>query len=253
MRLREKVALVTGGGSGIGRATSTLFAGEGAKVVVADSVVDGARETVQTIKENGGEAISVQGDVSQAADAERMVQETVNTYGKLDVLFNNAGYNVYGSVHELSEQDWDKLMSVNLKGVFLVSKYAVKHMMKTGGGSIVNNASSFGIIAYPRDPVYCASKGGIISLTRQMALDYASYNIRVNCICPGPTLTPRIERAIKAAPDPEERRKQSIKNVLLGRFAKPEEIAYPVLFLASDEASFITGIALQADGGQTIH
>lgn len=253
MRLEGEVALVTGGGSGIGRAVALLFGREGASVVVSDSVESTGEDTVRVIKRAGNKAVFIQGDVSKSEDAKLMVEKCLSAYGKLTVLFNNAGYNIFGSVDELAEKDWDRLIEVNLKGTFLVSKYAVKEMLKQKRGSIVNNASTLGFVSNPKDAAYCASKGGVIALTRQMAFDYAKRGIRVNCVCAGPTLTPRMERNLSQSKNPDERRKEILSRVLFDRFATPEEIAYPVLFLASKEASFITGTALVVDGGQTVH
>ncbi|MDG6998712.1 MAG: glucose 1-dehydrogenase [Nitrososphaerota archaeon] len=253
MRLEGEAALVTGGGSGIGRAVALLFAREGASVVVSDSVESAGEDTVRAIKNEGKKSAFVKGDVSKSEDAKRMVEKCLIECGKLTILFNNAGFNIFGSVDELDENDWNRLIEVNLKGTFLVSKYAVKEMLKQKNGSIVNNASTLGFVSNPRDAAYCASKGGVIALTRQMAFDYAKHGIRVNCVCAGPTLTPRMERTIQSHKNPHELRKEILSRVLFDRFATPEEIAYPVLFLASKEASFITGSALVVDGGQTIH
>ncbi|MGI0091554.1 MAG: SDR family NAD(P)-dependent oxidoreductase [Nitrososphaerales archaeon] len=251
MRLQDKVAVVTGAASGIGRETAILFAQEGASVVVADLNADG-ESTVDNIRKMGGGACFTKGDVSIESDAERIVDVAINEYGTIDILFNNAGINMLGAVHDLSRTDWDRLLSVNLTGTFLVSKHAVKHMMKQKRGSIVNNASTFGLIGREIEAVYCASKGAVIALTRQMAIDYSAYNIRVNCVCPGITLTPRIRKLIENRSDPEEYRNNRIALVPLRRYADPREIAYPVLFLASDESSFVTGASLVADGGETI-
>jgi 3-oxoacyl-[acyl-carrier protein] reductase len=250
-RLQGKVALVTGAASGIGRETALLFSREGALVVASD-VSDKVGDVVDTIRRDGRKAVSVIGDVSKETDAERMVGFAVESFGRVDIVFNNAGYNYPSRAHLLERSEWDRLLSVNLTGTFLVSKHAIKEMMGQKSGSIVNNASTHGIIASSEDAAYSASKGGVISLTRQMAMDYAPYNIRVNCVCPGPTLTPRIQRAIDSSPDPNARRDRSIRRVLLGRFATSLEIAYGVLYLASDEASFVTGSSLVIDGGQTI-
>ena len=243
---------MTGGGSGIGRATAILFAREGASVVISDSVESGAEDTVRAIKSEGNNCFFQKGDVSKSDDAKRMVERCLSEYGKITVLFNNAGFNIFGTVDSLEEKDWDRLLEVNLKGTFLVSKYAVKEMMKARHGSIVNNASTLAFISKPNDAAYCASKGAVLSLTRQMAFDYAKYGIRVNCICAGPTMTPRMDHQIKAFSNPDARSKEIISRVILNRFATPDEIAYPVLFLASKESSFVTGSALLADGGQTI-
>ena len=250
-RLSGKVALVTGAASGIGFETAKLFSEEGASLILSDVSKD-VDNVARTICESGSRALSVIGDVSKEQDAEKMVATAIHEFGKLDVVFNNAGYNFTRSVHEIQRKDWDNLLSVNLTGTLLVSKYAVTSMIERRSGAIVNNASTHGIIGSFQDAPYSASKGGVISLTRQMAVDYAPYNIRINCICPGPTLTPRIQRGIDNSPDPKARIERSIGRVPLGRFAHPREIAYGVLFLASDEASFVTGSSLVVDGGQTV-
>jgi NAD(P)-dependent dehydrogenase (short-subunit alcohol dehydrogenase family) len=250
-RLSGKVALVTGAASGIGLETAKLFLEEGASLVVSD-----VSEEMDLVAKNfrlaGSSAVSVIGDVSKESDSERMVRTALDAFGKLDILFNNAGYSFHSSAHELMREDWDKQLAVNLTGTFLVSKYAIRAMIEKKKGSIVNNASTHGLIGTKEDAPYSASKGAVISLTRQMAVDYAQHNIRVNCVCAGPTLTPRIQRAIDSSPDPKARVDRSIDRVLFHRFAHPREIAYGVLFLASDEASFITGSSLVIDGGQTI-
>ncbi len=251
MRLKDKVALVTGAGSGIGRATAILLAKEGAKVVVADVDPKGGTETATKIKNAGGEALFVQADVSKAVDAENMIKTAVDKYGRLDVLFNNAGINPQGTVVDTSEELWDRIIDINLKGVFLSSKYAVP-LMEKRGGVIVNTASVNGICALPNECAYDASKGGVIMLTKAMALDHGHQNIRVNCICPGITRTPLIERYIQESPHPEEALENSTKlNYAIRRLIEPEEIAHTVLFLASDEASAITGAVYVVDGGYT--
>lgn len=252
-RLLGKVGVVTGGGSGIGRATAELFAQEGAKVAVVDSVSLSGEETVQLIEKGGGDALYLNADVSMDDQVRQMVESTISKFKKIDILFNNVGQNLYKPVLDVEEREWDHILAVNLKSVYLGSKYALPYMIKGGGGSIVNTASTFGLIGNPKMPAYCASKGAIVSLTRQMALDYASHNVRVNCVCPGPTLTPRIAKKINSVEDPDRYRRDLISTVPLGRFAEAIEIAYSVLFLASDESSFVTGSALVVDGGQTAH
>ena len=245
-RLEGKVAVITGAGSGIGRETALLFAREGAKVVVADYVPEAGEETVRQIRESGGEAIFVKTDVSKASDAERMVRETTAKYGKLDILHNNAG--ILGRVAfvgDAIEEDWDRVMEVNLKGVFLCSKYAVQEMIKGGGGVIISNASAMGLVGLPGNASYSAAKGGIIQFTRTMALEYASSNIRVNCICGGWIDTPMNEEL------GENIVKWTLRETPLGRWGKPEEVAQAALYLASDESSFVTGTALVVDGGWT--
>jgi len=254
LKLKDKVAIITGGGSGIGRVTASLFAKEGANVVLVDIDSKKGQETVRMIKNAGGEATFIEADVTKAADAERMVKEAVANYGKLDILHNNAGFWLIGSldrVTHISEGDWDRIIDVNLKSVFLCSKYAVPEMIRNGGGIIINTASEAGLVGYPDSAAYCAAKGGVVLLTRQMALDYAPVNIRVNCICPANVLTPLMERYLATLDHPEQTR-QAIEQVMpLGRFCTPEEVAYGALYLASDESSFTTGTALVIDGGVT--
>jgi len=251
-RLDGKVAIVTGGASGMGKTTAILFAREGAKVVVADCVVEGGEDTVSKIKEAGGEAIFVKTDVSQEADATAMVKTAVDTYGKLDVLFNCAGILERENVplHEVKAKDFDKVVAVNLKGVFLGMKYAIPEMIKNGGGSIINQGSISEIRGVPCAASYAASKGGIASMSRAAAADYIKYNIRVNWTLPGLIATPMITR------DAFHGDKEGLERLRLQqpmkRFAKEEEIAYLVLFLASDEAPYMTGTGVKIDGGLTL-
>jgi NAD(P)-dependent dehydrogenase (short-subunit alcohol dehydrogenase family) len=229
-----------------------LFASEGARVLCVDLLGDAADKTAGAIREQGGQADACQADVRSAADTQRMVATVLERFGQFDILFNNAGTGIRKPVHELEESEWDLVLDTNLKSVFLGSKAALPHFMAQGSGNIINTASTFSLLASPRYPAYCASKGGVLMLTKQMALDYGPA-IRVNCICPGATNTPRMQRNIANAPNPEEYiRGLNNLNRVMGRLAEPREIAYSALFLASDEASFVTGHALVADGGQTI-
>ncbi|MDE0637800.1 MAG: glucose 1-dehydrogenase [Candidatus Poribacteria bacterium] len=247
MRLKDKVAIITGAASGIGKATAKLFAEHGAKVVVADIDKDGGNQTVANIHNAGNEAIYVQTDVTIKADTEQMVAQTVKTYGKLDILFNNAGIAMRLPVAELSEDDWHRCLNVNLTGVFLCAKAAIPAMQQNGGGTIINMSSIFGIVGADVRAAYVASKGAVTNLTRGMALDYAQDNIRVNCICPGFVETPLVAGVVRT---PEEYQKLADKHPLR-RLGQPEEIAYGALYLASDESAFVTGIALPIDGGYT--
>ncbi|RKU09812.1 short-chain dehydrogenase [Candidatus Poribacteria bacterium] len=247
MRLKDKVAIITGAASGIGKATAKLFAEHGAKVVVADIDKDGGNQTVAKIHNAGNEAIYVQTDVTIKADTEQMVAQTVKTYGKLDILFNNAGIAMRLPVAELPEDDWHHCLNVNLTGVFLCAKAAIPAMQQNGGGSIINMSSIFGIVGADVRAAYVASKGAVTNLTRGMALDYAQDNIRVNCICPGFVETPLVAGVVRT---PEEYQKLADKHPLR-RLGQPEEIAYGALYLASDESAFVTGIALPIDGGYT--
>ncbi len=250
MRLKDKVVLVTGGGSGIGQAAVLLCAREGAKVVITDIAEADGLETERMLRKQEREGLFIHADVTKESDWREVMGVVEKKYGHLDILFNNAGSNLMKPVTEVAEEEWDGLLALNLKGVFLGAKHAIPSMLKGGGGSIINNASTFGLIGFPNMPTYCASKGGVIALTRQLALDYAGQNIRVNSICCGPTLTPRLQRYLEMGETPAE---DILKGVPMGRFARPEEIAPAIVFLGSDEASYITGSALVIDGGQTAH
>ncbi|MFC1929207.1 SDR family NAD(P)-dependent oxidoreductase [Chloroflexota bacterium] len=251
MRLKDKVAVITGAGSGIGKATAKLFAKEGARVVAADISENAGQEVVQQIKQEGGETTFVRVDVSSAVDVQRMVQTAINSYGRLDILFNNAG--VAGvPFDEETEEEWRRVIDINLTGPFLGCMYAVPEMKKQGGGNIINTGSVAGLSGSSRSTAYAASKAGVVLLSRVLARSFAKDNIRVNCICPGPIKTPLAEYFL-GYPKTEEERQKKLATVAalvpLGRVGKPEEIASLVLFLASDESSFVNGAALVADGG----
>src|ERR1044071_3223908 len=245
MRLANKVAIVTGGGSGIGKATCIAFAREGAKVVVVDLKKDAADATA---KEIGGVAFGA--DVSKAKDVEAMVKFAEDTFGKLNVIFNNAGIfpDADGSVTETSEETWDLVMNVNLKSVFLGCKYAIPALLRTGGGSIINTASFVALMGAAAPQIaYTASKGGVLSMTREIAVEFARKNIRANALCPGPVATPLLEELLA---DPVRRQRRLVHNPP-GRFAKAEEMANAALFLASDESSYVNGATFLVDGGIT--
>ncbi|MGQ9572625.1 MAG: SDR family oxidoreductase, partial [Dehalococcoidia bacterium] len=249
MRLRDKVALVTGSGSGIGKATALLFGREGAKVMSVDLNGDTARATASEITAAGGQADSLQADVSVAADVERMIGTTVERFGRLDVLVNNAGIEVIMPIVQVPEEMWDRLIDVNLKGVFLGCKYAIPQMIRQGGGAIVNTASIAGLRGFATFGTYSASKGGVVLLTKTLAVEYARFNIRINCVCPGIIRTPMVDRGLLAVPEPEAALERFEQAHPMGRLGEPEEVAQAMLFLASDEASFITGVPLPVDGG----
>ncbi len=252
MRFRNKTVLITGAGVGIGRAAAIRFAEEGADVAVNSLTPKNGEETLRLVLEKGGRAFYIQGDVSVAADARAMVEKTVQTFGRIDVLVNNAGIVLPGRVDDMSEEDWDRTMSVNLKGVFLVSKYAVLEMKKSGGGVIVNNASVAALKGLKERGAYSASKGGVLSLTKAMAADYLQDHIRVNCVCPGTTYTPSLERRIQAFADPEKARQDFIARQPMGRLGRDDEIAEAMLFAASEAAGFLNGAVISIDGGMTI-
>ncbi|MFC2003963.1 SDR family NAD(P)-dependent oxidoreductase [Chloroflexota bacterium] len=251
MRLKDKVAVITGAGSGIGRATAKLFAQEGAKVVATDISENAGKEVVQKIKQEGGEATFVQVDVTSAVDVQRMIRTAINSYGRLDILFNNAG--VAGvPFDEETEEEWRRVIDINLTGPFLGCMYAIPEMKKQGGGNIINTGSIAGLSGGGKSVSYAASKAGVILLSRALGRSYAKDNIRVNCICPGPTKTAFTEASMRYPKNEEERQKKlaaTAAKIPLGRMGKPEEIASVVLFLASDESSFVNGTAFRADGG----
>lgn len=248
-RLHGKVAIITGGNMGIGKAAAHLFAREGTSVTVAARRVEEGEAVVEAIRAEGGNAIFVRADVSKAEDCADLVRRTVAEFGKLDIAFNNAGIDQFGkSVVELEEDEWDRVIAVNLKGVFLCMKYQIPEMLKAGGGSIVNTSSVGGLVATPGLAAYQASKHGVIGLTKVAALDFATQNIRVNAICPGGTKSEMFNKWI-AIPEVNE---ALLSAHPIGRFADPSEPARAALFLASDDASFITGVALPVDGGLTV-
>ena len=248
-RVEGKVALVTGGASGIGRATALTFAREGAKLVVADMNDEGGQQTVHMITENGGEATFVQVNVSNAIEVESMISKAVETYGRVDCAHNNAGIGSRPRVllHELPEESWDRVIDINLKGVWLCMKYELIQMLTQGGGAIVNTASIMGLVgSWSRSGAYNASKHGVVGLTKTAALEYATSGIRVNAVCPGYIYTPLIEEALTSNPALEV---QIVARHPLGRMGKPEEIAEAVVWLCSDAASFVTGHTMTVDGG----
>lgn len=255
-RLQGRVAIVTGANSGIGRATARLFAREGAKVVCCDIQETTTPRIDKLIEQDGGQAVFLQTDVTRQADCDRMISTALERFGDLDILFNNAGGGVRKKIHENTDEEWNFIIDLNLNALFRGVRAAIPHFLKKGRGNIVNTASTFGLLASEEYPSYCATKAAIINLTRQMALDYGTSGIRVNCVCPGAIATPRfrgfppqptLDRATE-----EQRARMAASNRAVLRMGRPEEIAYGVLFLVSDEASFVTGHALVIDGGQTI-
>jgi len=251
MKLENKVALITGASVGIGRETALLFAREGARVAV-NSQSGRGQAVVDQINQSGGQAVFVRGRVEVPEEARAMVAGAVEAFGRLDILVNNAGIVLPGRCENTSVEDFDRTMAVNVRGVFLVSKFAVEQMQKQGGGVIVHNASIAAVKGLKDRFAYSASKGAVWAMTRAMAMDYIRENIRVNCINPGTTLTPSLEDRINAFDDPEAAKQQFIERQPMGRLGAPEEIAAAILYLAGDEAGFTTGATLNVDGGLTI-
>ncbi len=246
-RLLNKVAIVTGAASGIGRASALAFAREGACVVAADIILEGAEETVKLIGEAGGQAVSIKTDVSQAEDVKTMVDRAIQSYGRLDCAFNNAGISGgYTSVSRCPEESWDRMIAINLKGVFLCMKYELPRMIKSGGGSIVNTSSIAGMVGDGGHPAYAASKHGVVGLTRTAAIQYAKAGIRINAVCPGVIRTPMTEQLFTDSPELES---LMTSQQPISRVAEAEEVARVVVWLCTDEASFITGHPLPVDGG----
>jgi NAD(P)-dependent dehydrogenase (short-subunit alcohol dehydrogenase family) len=248
LRLTDKVALISGAASGIGRAAALLFAHEGAAVAIAD-INQAGESVVEEIVRNGGRALFEQADVTQAVDCQRAVERTLHEFGGIHVLFNNAGIMRRASAVELSEEDWDRVMAVNVKSIFLMSRQVIPIMARAGGGSIINTASGWGLAGGPRAAVYCASKGAVVLLTKAMAIDHGPQKIRVNCICPGDTDTGMLRTEAEQLGERGDLFLAESARRPLGRIGKPEEIAQAALYLASDASSFVTGTALVVDGG----
>jgi len=253
-RLRDNVALITGSGSGIGRAVAVLFASEGAAVVVNDLNEKGGRETVELIEKNHGKAMFLKADVTKAVEVRALVDSIIQAYHKIDILHNNVGgwqKAQQDTVTLDSDEEWDRLISLNLKGTFLCSKYVIPHMIKNGGGKIINTVTTSAFMNGPNLEAYGAAKGGVKELTRSMCLDYARYNIRINGIVPGEVRTPMWEGSFESLPDAEKIKKAVIAKIPMGRIAEPEDIALGVLFLASDDSRYVNGSMLFVDGGYT--
>ncbi len=249
MKLDGKVALITGGNSGIGRATAVLFAEEGAAVVITGRNQERGEQVAQAINDAGGKAMFIRADVRVAEDCRKAVEQTLERFSRIDVLFNNAGVFYPKTVPECTEQEWDETIDSSLKGAFLMSKYALPSMIERGGGSIIHNSSGWGILGGDRAAAYCAAKGGLVVMAKAMAIDHGPDGIRVNCVCPGDIDTPML-------PDDAGKRGMEWEDYVasgsdrpLGRIGTAEEIARAVLFLASDDSSFVTGEALVVDGG----
>ncbi|MEF3303463.1 SDR family NAD(P)-dependent oxidoreductase [Paenibacillus sp. GYB003] len=250
MRLYGKIGLITGAGSGIGRSAALLFASEGASVVVNDVDDGGGLETVRQIEANGGEAVYVRAAVTKPDEASRMAERAIARFGRIDVLFNNAGVSGVGMLHEIEPDAWDRTMSINIKGVYLPSKYIVPHMMERKAGAIINMSSCVAEIGLARRASYAATKGAVLALTKSMQVDYAPYGIRVNALLPGTIMTPFVESYLRDSYDDPAAAIESIKKrQLCERLGRPEDVARAALFLASDESRFMMGSPLYVDGG----
>jgi NAD(P)-dependent dehydrogenase (short-subunit alcohol dehydrogenase family) len=250
MRLKNKVTLITGAASGIGKSTALLFAQEGAAVIVNDLDEMKGKETVREINEAGGNARFIQADVTHPESVKSMVEKTIAEFGRIDVLFNNAGISGIGALHEIEPEAWDRIMSINVKGVYLPSKYVVPYMMECKSGSIINMSSCVAEIGLARRASYAATKGAVLALTKSMQVDYASYNIRVNALLPGTIFTPFVENYLSTSYDDPTAAIEAIKQrQLSGELGKSEDVAQAALFLASDESKFMMGSPLYIDGG----
>ncbi len=252
MKLKDKVAIITGGASGIGLATARLFAAEGAAIVIGDVTDEASQKAAESLAKSGAQTAHYHVDVRRPDEVERLVNGAVDTFGGVDILVNNAGVVLTKSTTETSLEEWERVIGVNLTGAWLCARAAIPAMQRRGGGSIINVASNAGLVGFPNLAAYCASKGGLVQLTRAMAMDGAPHHIRVNAICPGHTRTPMGDGFVAAQADPQAFVKEFI-NVQhpLGRMAEAGEMAQAILFLASDDASFVTGSILPVDGGYT--
>jgi NAD(P)-dependent dehydrogenase (short-subunit alcohol dehydrogenase family) len=249
MRLKNKVCLITGAGSGIGKETALLFAKEGAHVVVNDFNEKSGQETVRHICENNGEAIFIQADVTNPENVKAMVDQVIDYYGRIDVLFNNAGISGVGQLHNIDLEAWNRVMNVNINGVFLVTKYVVPHMMNQQSGSIINMSSCIAEIGLANRASYATTKGAILALTKSIQVDYAKYNIRVNALMPGTIFTPFVEDYLSKDPNPEEAVQSIKRRQLGGDLGKPIDVAFAALYLASEESKFMMGTPFMIDGG----
>jgi NAD(P)-dependent dehydrogenase (short-subunit alcohol dehydrogenase family) len=251
VRLEQKVALITGAGSGIGQASALMFAKEGARVVAIDLNGRGLAETQAKAEAAGGSCYPLVVDVSSEAQVQAAIAHVAETLGSIDILFNNAGISVLKPITETTEEDWDRILGVNLKGVFFGCKHAIPWMVNQGKGVIINTASELAIVAQPLYGAYCASKGGVLAMTRALSLEWASKGVRINSLCPGPIQTPMLQAEFDLAADPVAGKQSCVDSIPLGRLGRPEEIAKVAVFLASDDAAFMHGASITVDGGKT--
>jgi 3-oxoacyl-[acyl-carrier protein] reductase len=251
VRLKNKVSLITGAGSGIGQAVALRFASEGAMVVIADRNLEAAEKTQYLIEQNGGVGHAIAVDVTQEQQVAAAIASTVEKFGRLDILHNNAGVSVLKSITETTESDWDFLFNVNLKGIFFGCKHAIPYMVQQGGGVIINTASELAIVGQPLYTAYCATKGGVLAFTRALSVEWAAKGIRINAVCPGPIQTPMLQAEFNLATNPTAEEVATIQSIPVGRLGTPDDIARVALFLASDDAVFVQGTAIVADGGRT--
>jgi len=251
-RLEGKVAIITGAAAGIGRASASLFAREGAQIVAVDLDDIGIQTLIQELTAAGGEAISMRADVSKTDDVQLVVRSASERFGRVDILFNNVGIVPRGKIHEMSEADWDRTMTINVKSMYLLCHEVIPVFLKQGGGVILNTSSATALRSVPDRVAYSTSKGAVLALTRSMAVDYVRDNIRVNCLCPGTVDTPSFRQRMAAFPDPEEALRQFVARQPMGRLGTADEVAQAALYLVSDDAQFVTGVAFSVDGGMAL-
>jgi meso-butanediol dehydrogenase / (S,S)-butanediol dehydrogenase / diacetyl reductase len=252
MRLPGKIAIITGAAAGIGRASALLFAREGAKVAAVDMDDGGIQTLAQDVGAAGGEALAIRADVSKAEEVQRVVRFALDRFGRLDILFNNVGIVPRGKVHTMTEAEWDRTMTINVKSMYLLCREVIPVFLKQGGGVILNTSSATALRSVPDRVAYSTSKGAVLALTRSMAVDYVKDHIRVNCLCPGTVDTPSFRQRMAAFPDPEEALRQFVARQPMGRLGTADEVAQAALYLVSDDAQFVTGAAFAIDGGMTI-
>ena len=252
MRLAGKIAIITGAAAGIGRASVLLFAREGAKIAAVDLDDVGIKTLGQEVTASGGEALAVRADVSKADEVQRVVHAVIESFGRVDILFNNVGIVAHGKIHTISEAEWDRTMTINVKSMYLLCREVMPVFLRQGGGVILNTSSATALRSVPDRVAYSTSKGAVLALTRSMAVDYVRDHIRVNCLCPGTVDTPSFRQRMAAFPDPEEALRQFVARQPMGRLGTADEVAQAALYLVSDEAQFVTGAAFSIDGGMAI-